>query len=100
MVIPFPSVPFRSGSRTAWTARHMQAKAILALETQIAKRHWPVEKRRERELTYNLRTREQLDAMRTRDTLTMKGVFSPQGRMLAINAQGQRVSTAAESSAA
>lgn len=40
-----------------------QAKAILDLETQIAKRHWPVAKRRERELTYNLRTREQLDAM-------------------------------------
>lgn len=40
-----------------------QAKAILDLETQIAKRHWPVAKRRERELTYNLRTREQLDEM-------------------------------------
>ncbi|MBB6093217.1 putative endopeptidase [Povalibacter uvarum] len=40
-----------------------QAKAILDLETQIAKRHWPVAKRRERELTYNLRTREQLDTL-------------------------------------
>jgi len=40
-----------------------QAQAILDLETQIARRHWPVEKRRERELTYNLRTREQLDSM-------------------------------------
>ncbi|HEY5809238.1 MAG TPA: M13 family metallopeptidase [Povalibacter sp.] len=40
-----------------------QAKAILDLETQIAKRHWPAAKRRERELTYNLRTREQLDQL-------------------------------------
>lgn len=40
-----------------------QAKSILELETQIAKRHWPAAKRRERELTYNLRTREQLEAL-------------------------------------
>lgn len=40
-----------------------QAAAILDVETQIAKRHWPVEKRRERELTYNLRTRAQLDKL-------------------------------------
>jgi predicted metalloendopeptidase len=40
-----------------------QAKSIVDLETEIAKRHWPVEKRRERELTYNLRTRKQLDAL-------------------------------------
>lgn len=40
-----------------------QAQAILNLETQIAKHHWPVAKRRERELTYNLRTRDELDAM-------------------------------------
>jgi predicted metalloendopeptidase len=39
------------------------AKSIFDLETQIAKRHWPVEKRRERELTYNLRTRAQLDTL-------------------------------------
>ena len=39
------------------------AKAILALETQIAKRHWPAAKRRERDLTYNLRTREQLEKL-------------------------------------
>ena len=32
------------------------AKTILALETKIAKAHWPVEKRRERDLTYNLKT--------------------------------------------
>lgn len=40
-----------------------QARAILDVETQIAKLHWPVAKRRERELTYNLRTREQLETL-------------------------------------
>ncbi len=40
-----------------------QAKEILALETQIAERHWPAAKRRERELTYNPRTRAQLDKL-------------------------------------
>ncbi|MEJ0037021.1 MAG: M13 family metallopeptidase [Gammaproteobacteria bacterium] len=40
-----------------------QAKAILDLETQIAKLHWPVAKRRERDLTYNLRTREELEKL-------------------------------------
>lgn len=40
-----------------------QARAIFELETQIATRHWPVEKRRERDLTYNLRTRKQLDVL-------------------------------------
>lgn len=40
-----------------------QAGAILKLETQIAKQHWPVEKRRERELTYNLRTRQDLQGL-------------------------------------
>jgi putative endopeptidase len=40
-----------------------QAQAVLDLETQIAQRHWPVEKRRERELTYNLRTGKQLRAL-------------------------------------
>jgi putative endopeptidase len=40
-----------------------KGKEILALETRVARDHWPVEKRRERELTYNLRTREQLDAL-------------------------------------
>jgi len=37
-----------------------QAKQIVALETRIAKLHWPVAKRRERDLTYNLRTRDEL----------------------------------------
>ena len=36
------------------------AGRILALETEIAKLHWPVAKRRERELTYNPRSRAQL----------------------------------------
>src|SRR3569833_215605 len=40
-----------------------QAKAILDLETQIAKLHWPIAKRRERDLTYNLRTREELEKL-------------------------------------
>ena len=36
------------------------AARILALETQIAERHWPIAKRRERELTYNPKTRAEL----------------------------------------
>ncbi len=36
------------------------AQRILALETEIARRHWPIAQRRERELTYNLRSRAQL----------------------------------------
>jgi putative endopeptidase len=40
-----------------------QAQSILDLETQIAKRHWPAAKRRERDLTYNLKTRAQLNSV-------------------------------------
>ncbi len=36
------------------------AQSILALETEIAKRHWPIADRREREKTYNPRTLAQL----------------------------------------
>jgi predicted metalloendopeptidase len=36
------------------------AKSILELETQIATAHWPRAKRRERDLTYNPHTREEL----------------------------------------
>jgi putative endopeptidase len=36
---------------------------VLALETEIAKRHWAIAKRRERELTYNPRTRAELDTV-------------------------------------
>ena len=36
------------------------AKEIVSFETAVAKLHWPIAKRRERELVYNLRTRAQL----------------------------------------
>jgi putative endopeptidase len=38
-----------------------QARQIVALETKIAGYHWPRAKRRERELTYNLRTLAQVE---------------------------------------
>jgi len=40
-----------------------QAASILDIETRIAKVHWPAAKRRERDLTYNLRTRAELDQL-------------------------------------
>jgi putative endopeptidase len=40
-----------------------EAASILDIETQIAKAHWPAAKRRERDLTYNLRTRAELDQL-------------------------------------
>jgi len=40
-----------------------QAASILDIETQIAKAHWPAAKRRERDLTYNLKTRAELDEL-------------------------------------
>jgi putative endopeptidase len=40
-----------------------QAQSILNLETAIAKAHWPIAKRRERDLTYNLHTREELNKL-------------------------------------
>jgi len=39
------------------------AKSILDIETRIAQEHWPAAKRRERDLTYNLRTRAQLEQL-------------------------------------
>ena len=39
------------------------AAAILALETEIARLHWPVAERRDRDRTYNPRTRAELDAL-------------------------------------
>jgi putative endopeptidase len=39
-----------------------KAKSIVALETKIAEIHWPREKRRNRDLTYNPKTREELKA--------------------------------------
>ena len=43
-----------------------QARAIMALETRIAEIHWPVADRRERERTYNLRTRADVHAFSPR----------------------------------
>ncbi|MGD9968304.1 MAG: M13 family metallopeptidase [Hyphomonadaceae bacterium] len=40
-----------------------KAQRILAFETLIAERHWPIADRRERERTYNLRTRDQVRAL-------------------------------------
>lgn len=40
-----------------------KARAILTLETQIAERHWPLAERRQRDRTYNLRTRAQITAL-------------------------------------
>lgn len=40
-----------------------EAASILDIETRIAKVHWPAAKRRERDLTYNLRTRTELDQL-------------------------------------
>ena len=43
-----------------------QARAILALETQIAERHWPIADRRNRDRTYNLLNRAQIRALAPR----------------------------------
>ncbi len=40
-----------------------KARSILALETQIAERHWPIADRRDRERTYNLKTRAEIRAL-------------------------------------
>ena len=40
-----------------------EAQAILELETSIAQLHWPVAKRRERDLTYNLRSHAELEQL-------------------------------------
>jgi putative endopeptidase len=40
-----------------------EARSILELETQIARLHWPAAKRRERDLTYNLKSRAELDQL-------------------------------------
>ena len=39
------------------------AKSVLEIETGIAHLHWPAAKRRERDLTYNLRTRQELEQL-------------------------------------
>jgi putative endopeptidase len=43
-----------------------KASAILALETEIARRHWPIADRRQRERVYNLRTRAEVKALAPR----------------------------------
>jgi len=43
-----------------------KANSILALETEIARRHWPIADRRERDKTYNLRTRTEISALAPR----------------------------------
>src|SRR5581483_4498143 len=48
-----------AGAKTAPT----DASSILDIETRIARLHWPAAKRRERDLTYNLRTRAQLEQL-------------------------------------
>src|SRR5215472_7099310 len=40
-----------------------EAQSILELETSIAKLHWPVARRRDRDLTYNLRSRAELEQL-------------------------------------
>ncbi len=40
-----------------------KARSIMALETQIAELHWPVADRRQRDRTYNLKTRAELRAI-------------------------------------
>jgi predicted metalloendopeptidase len=40
-----------------------QAQAILDLETRFARAHWPIARTRERDLTYNLRQRDELSAL-------------------------------------
>jgi putative endopeptidase len=40
-----------------------KAAMVLEIETRIAQAHWPAAKRRERDLTYNLRTRAQLEQL-------------------------------------
>jgi putative endopeptidase len=64
--------------------RHADAAAarIVALETEIARLHWPVAKRRERDLTYNARTRaelsKQLDGFPLEASLQAAGMGSVQ----------------------
>jgi putative endopeptidase len=40
-----------------------EARAVLDIESHIAQVHWPIAKRRERDLTYNLRTRAEVEQL-------------------------------------
>ncbi len=62
---------FRAHIARMFTAAGMsggeaKAQQIFALETEIARHHWPIEQRRERERTYNMRNREQIRAIEPR----------------------------------
>ncbi len=48
------------------TDAEAKAARVLALETEIARRHWPIEQRRERERTYNPRSRAQIRELAAR----------------------------------
>ena len=54
-----------------------RAQAVFDLETRIAQIHWPRAKRRERELTYNIRTFAQLQQLAPR--FPWEDFFKPQG---------------------
>jgi putative endopeptidase len=43
-----------------------KARAIMAFETQIAERHWPIADRRERDRTYNMKNRAEIRALAPR----------------------------------
>ena len=43
-----------------------KSREILALETEIARRHWPIARRRDRTATYNLETRAEINALAPR----------------------------------
>jgi putative endopeptidase len=43
-----------------------KARNILSLETQIARLHWPIARRRDRTATYNLKTRAEINALEPR----------------------------------
>ena len=55
----------------------VEARWILALETQVARCHWPIEKAREEELSYNLWKRGQLDALGSHEELNR--ILKPSG---------------------
>ena len=45
------------------TSAHEDAQKVLDLESSFAKEHWPIERQRERDLTYNVRSRDALASM-------------------------------------
>ncbi len=48
------------------TGAAAKARRVLALETAIAEQHWPIAERRDRDRTYNLKTRAEVRAMAPR----------------------------------